>query len=306
MKCNVRTVLLLCYCLSAVPAMAADGVKVASDGELSISASEFAYLFRAAPLSVRSKIRNNDENRFELVATTLASKKILASFESMDPQEHPDLFHAFQFAVLAAVKELDESRFQSQLTVPNFEEVAEERYRVSKDEIAVVPESRVVSHILLLCTEECEAGAKRAELEAIRASALSGESFSDLAIQHSQDPGSSQRGGRLSQPIVKNAAKVDQAFRDATFALEEPGDISEVVQSRFGFHIIRLDDITAARMLTFEEVKQPLVAEVEQRYREDAYRNYLLSLGPSDELIIDYQAIDEILGVDTDDTSSEE
>ena len=68
------------------------------------------------------------------------------------------------------------------------------------------------------------------------------------------------------------------------------------MKSRFGFHIIKLESITPARERTFEEVKTALIAEVEKRYREDAYREHLLSFAPAEPLVIDNAFVDSVLG----------
>ena len=206
--------------------------------------------------------------------------------------ESPDLFYRFQFAVLAAAKEIDEERFQQELELPDFTQLALERYRVSRDEIAVVPEQRTVSHILLLCSESCDKAEQRSKLEAIRLRALAGESFADLAAEFSQDPGTRERGGQLSRSITKDDENIDSSFREEVFRLKSAGDITEIVESRFGLHFIKLDKIMPKYVLAFDDVKTALIEKVEERFREDAYREYLLLMGSGDDLLIDRRAVD--------------
>ena len=272
-----------------------DQIVAANAGHV-ITAAELKYIVDNAPPNIQSEIRTSDEGRFEIIASTLASKQILSNMQALNESADPDLFYRFRFAVLAAAKELDEERFQSLLQVPDLEELARERYRISKNEIAQVPEKRVVSHILLLCTEDCDREAKRLELEGLVGLLAQGESFADLAIEHSQDPGSRARGGRLSQPISQSDQRVDEQFLLGAFNLSRVGEVSSIVESRFGFHIIRLEEIISARVYSFEEVKTPLMSEIEKRYRTDAYREYILTLGPGQDFTIDYDALDAILG----------
>ena len=218
--------------------------------------------------------------------------------EALEVDDEPITYHHFLFRRLEAARELDKQLFQSQLVLPDFQALAKERYKISKNEIAPVPEIRESSHILLLCTEDCE-GEKGTEtvasLQALKERILEGESFSDLAVEYSQDPGSKTRGGRLSNGIARNAENVDQSFRDALFELDEVGDISDVVRSRFGFHILKLESVTPSRERSFDEVRPALVAEIEKRFRQDAYRDHLLTLAPEDGLEIDFDAFDELL-----------
>ena len=83
--------------------------------------------------------------------------------------------------------------------------------------------------------------------------------FADVARKNSQDPGSAEKGGDLD--FVTRGAMV-KPFEDAMFALKK-GEISNVVETEFGYHIIRLDDIKPAVVPPFEQVR----ATLENDYR---------------------------------------
>ena len=277
-------------------AFSAEDVLIATDQSASVTAGEFEHIVTNSPSTIQRAVQSSDEDRFEIAASILLDKKIRDNLEAIDPAITPELFYRYHAAMRAAAKEFDAARFQVQLELPDLEPLALERYRVAKNDVAIVPESRIASHILLLCSGDCDREARRAELLVIRDKALEGVPFADLAAEHSQDPGSRQRGGRLSQPITQKDERIDATFRDTAFALSAAGEISEIVASRFGLHIIRLDDVIAERIYSFEEIKAPLIEQVEKRYREDAYREYILSMGPSKDFVIDYEAIDDVLG----------
>lgn len=271
------------------------GETVIADGKLSVNEATLRYSFEKAPAQLKSQMMGSESARFEMIATLISSTRIRDRMDALAPSDG-DIYHAYYFAVMAAAKEVDEKFFQRDLVVPDLSELARERYRISKNELALVPEQRELSHILLLCSDGCDEEEKRSDLDDIRERILAGESFSDLAMQYSEDPGSRQRGGRLSRPIKKADSNVDESFRSTAFALSEPGEISSIVKSRFGFHVMRLEEITEARELTFEEVEAPLKEEIENRYRQDAYRKHVLSLGPSDSLSINAEIVNDIMG----------
>ena len=79
------------------------------------------------------------------------------------------------------------------------------------------------------------------------------------------------------------------------FELDEVGDISDVVRSRFGFHLLKLESVTPSRERGFDEVRLALVAEIEKRFRQDAYREHLLTLAPENGLEIDFDAFDDLV-----------
>ena len=79
--------------------------------------------------------------------------------------------------------------------------------------------------------------ARRATMDSVRTAVLGGADFGALAREYSEDPGSAPRGGDLGS---FGPGRMVPPFEQAAFALAEPGDVSEVVTTRFGFHLIQL------------------------------------------------------------------
>ena len=75
------------------------------------------------------------------------------------------------------------------------------------------------------------------KINELRNRALKGEDFATLASLYSEDPGSQDKGGELG---FVNRGDLDPNFEGAAFSLKIPGDISQVVESSFGYHIIQL------------------------------------------------------------------
>ena len=123
-------------------------------------------------------------------------------------------------------------------------------------------EERRASHILI----SAPASAPAAEREKARAKAqqLLAEvkkapgTFADLARKNSQDPGSAEKGGDLD--FVTRGAMV-KPFEDAMFALKK-GEVSDVVETEFGYHIIQLNDIKPAVIQPFEQARAAIENEV--------------------------------------------
>ncbi|WBA11011.1 peptidylprolyl isomerase [Salinivibrio kushneri] len=125
-------------------------------------------------------------------------------------------------------------------------------------------ERRKVSHILIEGTgDEAKAKAQQA-LERLN----QGDAFSALAKEMSDDTFSAEQGGSLDwiEPGV-----MDPAFEKAAYALSEKGDISGLVQSDFGYHIIRLDDIDPADVTPLAEVKDDIRSELQQARAADRF-----------------------------------
>ncbi|OOE56366.1 peptidylprolyl isomerase [Salinivibrio kushneri] len=125
-------------------------------------------------------------------------------------------------------------------------------------------ERRKVSHILIEGTgDEAKAKAEQA-LERLN----QGDAFAALAKEVSDDTFSAEQGGSLDwiEPGV-----MDPAFEKAAYALSEKGDTSGLVQSDFGYHIIRLDDIDPADVTPLAEVKDDIRSELQQARAADRF-----------------------------------
>jgi peptidyl-prolyl cis-trans isomerase D len=132
-------------------------------------------------------------------------------------------------------------------------------------------EERRASHILINATKEMSAPERAKAKE--RAQALLTQvrakptTFADVARKSSQDAGSAPSGGDLD--FFAHGAMV-KPFEDAVFAMKK-GDISDVVESDFGFHIIRLTDIKAPKQPTFEELRKGLEADLKNQQTQRKY-----------------------------------
>jgi peptidyl-prolyl cis-trans isomerase D len=132
-------------------------------------------------------------------------------------------------------------------------------------------EERRASHILIAVqktapeAERQKAKAKAAELLAQVKKAP--DTFADLAKKNSQDPGSAPNGGDLD--FFARDAMV-KPFSDAAFAMKK-GDISDVVESDFGYHIIKLTDIKSPKQRTYDEMKPELEADVKKQQAQKKF-----------------------------------
>ena len=157
---------------------------------------------------------------------------------------------------------LDTAALQKSLSLP--EQDLKTYYEQNVQRLAAKEERRA-SHILINASKDAPA-ADRAKARAkadelLAALRKSPKSFADVARKNSQDPGSAAKGGDLD--FFAKGAMV-KAFEDAAFALKK-GEISDVVESEFGFHIIELTDIKAPKAPSFEAMRPQLEADLRKQ-----------------------------------------
>jgi peptidyl-prolyl cis-trans isomerase D len=126
-------------------------------------------------------------------------------------------------------------------------------------------EQRRASHILINAGKDAPAAERekaRAKADGLLADVRKdSKSFAQLARKNSDDPGSAANGGDLD--FFAKGAMV-KAFEDAVFALKK-GEISAVVESEFGFHIIMLTDIKAPATPSLEALRPKLEADLREQ-----------------------------------------
>jgi len=141
-----------------------------------------------------------------------------------------------------------------------------------------MPEQVHAAHILLRVdqksTPEQKAESKK-KLEDIRADIEGNKiSFSDAAARYSQDPSNAQKGGDLgSFP----RGRMVKPFEDAAFATK-PGTLSQIVETQFGFHIIKTLELKPAGKATLEEVRPAIKQYLDQVNRQKIAQRYLEDL----------------------------
>ena len=132
-------------------------------------------------------------------------------------------------------------------------------------------EERRASHILLSAPKAAPAADRdkaRARAQALLAELRKApDSFAELARKNSEDPGSAPNGGDLDF-FARGA--MDKAFESAVFAMKK-GDISDVVESDFGYHIIKLTDLKAPAIKSFEELRPSIESDLKTQQARAKY-----------------------------------
>ena len=123
-------------------------------------------------------------------------------------------------------------------------------------------EERRASHILISAAKDAASAerekAKKRAQDLLAEVKKSPTAFAEIAKKHSQDPGSAPSGGDLN--FFARGAMV-KVFEDAAFAMKT-GDISEVVESDFGYHIIKLTDVKMPKQRSFDELRAKIEADL--------------------------------------------
>lgn len=190
------------------------------------------------------------------IATNLFQRRLLAADAERNGAA-ADLQVATQLR-LAKDRVLSEARLDeidraSQPPDAKLDALAAATYRAEPARF-VVPEQVQARHLLISTTTPNA----RAQAEELLKQLQGGAKFEDLARRYSADKSNSERGGDLGW---FSRGRMVPEFEAAAFALKNPGDLSGIVETKFGFHLIQLVGRQAARTKPFEDVREELRKE---------------------------------------------
>ena len=217
-----------------------------------------------------------DKNEIDMVINTIKGR-FTTEQKFLDALEQAEL-SIEQFTV-NLTKELMVQKLLDQQVASQVKDVTDEEalqyYNEHGDEFLQDEQIRV-HHILFKVSQTAEPGKvndvenkARRVLQRIK----DGEEFDKLARQFSEDP-SALKGGDIGffsrGDMIKN-------FEDAAFALK-PGEVSDLVRTPLGFHIIRLDDNKKSQQVPFEEVKVQIKLRLKQENSNKLFEQYVEKL----------------------------
>lgn len=151
------------------------------------------------------------------------------------------------------------------------------------DRREAVPDIRL-AHIMMRPKPTPEDSAATMEMmQKLKTRIEAGESFEDLAKEHSVDMQSRGRGGEIG--FISFDAPIDESFKDPAFELEEVGDVSDVVQTPYGYHLIQLKERRERPSFddAYEELKQlasrlPRTKSAEEALARDVLEQHGLTI----------------------------
>lgn len=190
-------------------------------------------------------------------------RAIALAAEKQGLAEDPKIANEVRIAYENALITLMRERFMSSLEMPDFTPLAREQYQSNKEQFQQ-PEQIKARHILVTFKDDAEKAEKLELMESLREQIATGEAdFKGLAVKHSEDSGSVAKGGDLG---AFGRGRMVKPFEEAAFALNKPGELSPIVETQFGFHLIQLDEKMPARQLEFDEVKDQLIQSIRNNY----------------------------------------
>ncbi len=139
-------------------------------------------------------------------------------------------------------------------------------YEEQKD-LYTTKERRKISHILFKFTEDTNADGQALEKAVKAKQRLATEDFAVLAEEVSEDKLTAKQGGDLG---LFNVGDMEPAFEEAVVALQE-GEVSDPVKSAFGYHLIKVTELTPGTIKPFAQVKDKVKSDYQKNVAENSF-----------------------------------
>lgn len=244
-------------------AHAADDISIVKQGDTTVTLADVeGYLQQQVPEEKRGGYLSSPARVNQMLIGILRDKQLANQAIAMKLDQDPQAQDQLAYARNQILSNRRMSAFEASLKLPSFEEAAKEQYLAHKSAY-VLPKVVDVQHVLIMSKDRSDDEAK-ALAEKVRAEAVANPAgFDGLVMKYSEDP-SKANGKGLIPDAVSN--KYVPEFVAAANKLNTVGEISSLVKTSYGYHVLKLTRIVPAKQQDFAAIKDQLIAKLKQDY----------------------------------------
>jgi peptidyl-prolyl cis-trans isomerase C len=240
-------------------------------GDFVLREADLDRILASQPPDVQKRLQDDPQLRASLVREILMKKAIVAKAKKAGFDRKPEIKEQLSYIFDNFIsQEYLVKVVTTGITVPE-EEL--KKYYQEHEKDFILPEQVKVRHILIASLKEANTEEKvkaQNRAEAVLRRLNKGEDFAKLASEFSEDQNSAAKGGELA-PIISGKTNSEE-FEKAAFALKT-GQLSGIVTTSYGYHIIKMDERQEKRTAAFGEVRDfintKLKAELEQKKAQE-------------------------------------
>ncbi|MES2932275.1 MAG: peptidylprolyl isomerase [Pseudomonadota bacterium] len=242
------------------PSVSAQAILV-GNGKVSVTDLDFEAEIARIPQEHRAEVLASKARIGKLIESLLVNKTLAAQARKEGLDKIGSINAQINIATEKILASSQMNKIVQKAILPDFEGRANEIYKTNLDKYAVSEKVRV-AHILVQLKGRTEAEAlERAKM--VRDLAISGTSFESLAIEYSDDPSVKSNKGDLG--FFEEGRMVKQ-FSDVAFAMTTSLQISSLVKTNFGYHIIQFIERQPKKTKTFSDVRAEIIKDLTEKH----------------------------------------
>jgi len=258
-------------CSLYLPAFASDDAVLAKIGDKKITVAEFEKFVSSYPREQQKLLEENPKNKENLLRRMVQVKTLseIAKSQGLDNDEGIKQQIAYYTEEILA-----QSLLRKEIEKINITDEDVKSYYKVNEKSFVTPEMVKARHILVKVDKSASEEEKkkaREKAEDILKKIKAGEDFAKLAGEVSDDPGSKVKGGDLG---FFGRGRMVKPFEEAAFSLK-PGEVSGLVETQFGFHIIKVEERKEAGVEPFEAVKEKVRTKLQNEVTKEKTKDFI-------------------------------
>lgn len=245
-------------------------------GDFVMREADFERLLSSQPPEVQQTVKSSPEQRTSFIRQFLLTKAVAAKARNEGFDRKPEI----RELLANLLDQYIANRYVAKevtATATVTDEELKAYYREHEKEL-LLPEAVRARHILILAAQQSPSPEKakaRARAEHLLEQVRKGEDFAQLAREHSDDRDSGARGGELG--LLSPGGTNSPEFEKAVFALKS-GEVSGIVETAFGYEIIKVDQRSDRRPATFEESREYIRNLLREQNRQKTAQQFLETL----------------------------
>jgi len=244
---------------------------IASQGGAQVTMEDIDAYAQKIPEKDRIGFFDSPKRIESVIMSLLLHKQLTVEAQNEKLDMDPGVKAQLQEAREDTLARVAVDHFRKTLKYPDFNQLAHEYYLGNKSEF-VVPGALDVEHVLISTSGRTEAEAK-ARIDEVEAAARAHpEQFAALVEKYSDDPSKKDNHGLMTGVTT---GKYVAPFVEAAKALKKPGDISPVVRTEYGFHVLKLVSRKPDTQQTFAEVRDNLIEKLRADFIDRETKDYV-------------------------------
>jgi peptidyl-prolyl cis-trans isomerase C len=243
---------------------------IARQGGIDITLQDIDAFAQKIPEKDRAGFFDSPTRIQNLILSLMIDRQLAAQAQATKADQDPLVQQRIQQSKEEVLASVAMENFRKQLKLPKFDDLAKEYYAVHKEEF-IVPGSVTVKHVLVSTKERSDEEAKARIGEVAAAAHAHPEQFDALVEKYSDDPSKKKNNG-----VIQDAAstKMVAPFAQAAGALKTAGEISPIVKTEYGYHVLMFVSRAADKQQTLAEAHEKLITKLRQEWTDKQIKDY--------------------------------
>jgi len=244
---------------------------LASQGAAKLTLADIdAFVEQRISVKDRPGFFNSPKRIEDIILSQLVQKQLAAEARELKLDKDPLIEKQIAVVTDEVLARARMAMFRREMKIPEFTTLAEEEYTAHKEKYAE-PDIFDVKHVLVSTKSRSAEEARKIADDVLQQAKDQAVQFDALVDKYSDDPSKSDNGGLMEDA---GSNRYEKTFAEAARKLAKEGDLSSVIKTRYGYHVLKLIKRTAGKQKSFAEVKDQIIKQLHDDYIDKQVRGH--------------------------------